>query len=308
MTMVKQQDQQERRVAMGSQTAPENTTPLWEKWPRPNVQGNWSENAMRLWKLRFLDEGEAPEERLWKVACETSGAAALKFGESEEQAYQRAKALYELMVQGKFMFNSPTIRNSGRVRKLAKSACFVVEVKDDMTSIFEAVKDAALIQQAGGGVGLDGSVLRPRGDLVSSTGGKASGPVSFFRIFDAAAEQVKQGGVRRGAWIFILRADHPDIEEFIGSEFSNANISVMVTDTFMRKVVGEDPDPSWDLKNPRDGKVWGTINAKELFDKIVKRAWQTGNPGLLFYDRINQDNPLPMLGPITATNPWTCAA
>lgn len=286
----------------------QNVTPLWEKWPRPALQGNWSENAMRLWKLRFLDEGETPEERLWKVACETSGAAALKFGESEEQAYQRAATLYELMVQGKFMFNSPTIKNSGRARKLAKSACFVVGLKDDMAAIFDAVKDAALIQQAGGGVGLDASVLRPRGDLVSSTGGKASGPVSFMHIFDAAAEGVKQGGVRRGAWIFILRADHPDIEEFIGSEFNNANISVMVTDAFMAKVTGEDPDPNWDLINPRNGEVWATVNARELFDKIVERAWRTGNPGLLFYDRINRDNPLPQLGPITATNPWVCAA
>lgn len=264
---------------------------------------SWSENALRVWRLRFLDEEETPEDRLRLVAMETSYKAALKYGLSEEEARRRAEELYQLMVEKKFMFNSPTIRNAGRDPKLSKAACFVIPLGDSMPEIFDAVKTAALIQQAGGGVGADFTPLRPKGDIIASTGGKSSGPVGFMRIFDAAAEEIKQGGVRRGAWMFSLRANHPDIEEFVATEFKNANTSVSADDRFMRKVTGEDPDPSWELVNPRDGKVWKVVDAKDLFQKIVKRAHATGNPGLLFLDRINADNPLPQLGPITATNP-----
>ncbi|MGQ9754817.1 MAG: adenosylcobalamin-dependent ribonucleoside-diphosphate reductase [Desulfotomaculales bacterium] len=267
------------------------------------IRPSWSENALRVWRLRFLDEGETPEERLRLVAMETSYKAALKYGLSEEEARRRAEELYQLMVEKKFMFNSPTIRNAGRDPKLSKAACFVIPLGDSMPEIFDAVKTAALIQQAGGGVGADFTPLRPKGDIIASTGGKSSGPVGFMRIFDAAAEEIKQGGVRRGAWMFSLRANHPDIEEFVATEFKNANTSVSADDRFMRKVTGEDPDPSWELVNPRDGKVWKVVDAKDLFQKIVKRAHATGNPGLLFLDRINADNPLPQLGPITATNP-----
>jgi ribonucleoside-diphosphate reductase alpha chain len=207
------------------------------------------------------------------------------------------------MIARDFLPNSPTLTGAGR--DMCLSACFVLPIEDSLDSIFETVKDAALVHKEGGGTGFDFSRLRPKGSFVKKTQGIASGPVSFLRVIDSATEAVKQGGTRRGANMGILRTDHPDIEEFIrmkidGRSVNNFNISVAATDSFMAAVKS---DGSYDIFDPYHKKVVGQKKAREIFDQIVESAWAVGDPGLIFIDRINASNPTRPLGPIRATNP-----
>ena len=185
------------------------------------------------------------------------------------------------------------------------SACFVLPVEDNMEGIFDALRLMALIQQSGGGTGFAFSRLRPTGDLVTSTGGTSSGPVSFMRIFDCATENIRRGGRRRGANMGVLRADHPDIMDFVdakqdGASFRNFNLSVAVTDAFMEAAAA---GKSFELHHPRTGQAVRSIAAAEVFERIARAAWRTGDPGLLFLDAINRTNPTPELSAIEATNP-----
>ncbi|MEM3226749.1 MAG: adenosylcobalamin-dependent ribonucleoside-diphosphate reductase, partial [Thermoplasmata archaeon] len=225
--------------------------------------------------------------------------------EKEDSILNTAVKFYNLMSQKYFMPNSPTLMNaSTNIGQL--SACFVIPVEDTMDGIFDAVKNAALIHKSGGGTGFSFSRLRPSGDLVGSTKGVASGPLSFMRIFDVATDVIKQGGKRRGANMGILRVDHPDILEFITSKdsdnkiFSNFNISVAVTDEFMKALFS---NSQYNLYNPRDKSVVRTENAKKVWDLIISQAWKTGDPGIIFIDEINRKNPTPHLGEIESTNP-----
>jgi len=277
---------------------------------RPAKTGRWSEAALRVLRERYLarEHGEVvetPEEMCWRVALAIA-AAESRFGRSPAAQREIATAYYEMLVDGYFLPNSPTLMNAGKGNALQYSACYVLPVGDSMGEIFEAIKAAAIIQQSGGGTGFAFSRLRPKNDIVHSTGGRASGPVSFLRVFNAATEAVKQGGTRRGANMGVLRVDHPDILEFIESKLdgsvSNFNISVGATDAFMDAL---EAGAEYDLVNPRDGSVTGRLAATEVFRRIVRAAWHTGDPGLIFLDRINRSraNPTPALGPIEATNP-----
>jgi len=265
-----------------------------------------TENAMTVLKARYLlrdGKGsvvETPEELFRRVARSVARAEAVNGG----NAPLWEDRFYEIMSSLRFLPNSPTLMNAGKsLGQLA--ACFVLPVEDSMKSIFDTLKNAALILQSGGGAGYSFSRLRPRDDIVKSTGGVASGPVSFMKIFNSATEVIKQGGARRGANMGILRVDHPDILEFIRvkrgkKELTNFNVSVAVTDAFMEALKrGGD----YDLINPRSGMAAGRLRARDVFDEIVESAWQSGDPGLVFIDRINQSNPTPHVGPIESTNP-----
>ncbi len=281
---------------------------------RPSKMGRWSEPALRVLRERYLarEQGqvrETPEEMCWRVALAIASAET-RFGRSPAGVSEVAAAFYDMMVDGYFLPNSPTLMNAGKDNALQYSACYVLPVGDSMEEIFESVKAAAIIQQSGGGTGFAFSRLRPKDDVVHSTGGRASGPVSFLRVFNAATEAVKQGGARRGANMGILRVDHPDLLEFIECKLdggiTNFNISVAATDTFMEALAA---DEEYDLINPRTGQVTGRLRARDVFARIVRAAWRTGDPGMVFIDRINRSaaNPTPDLGLIEATNPCIVA-
>lgn len=264
--------------------------------------------ALRVLEERYLRRDpdgrvvETPAELFWRVARGVAGAEA-RYG-GEEAAARWGDIFHDVMASLKFLPNTPTLMNAGLPRgQLA--ACFVIPVFDDMRSILEGVRDMALIHQTGGGTGFSFTHLRPRGDQVRSTGRVASGPVGFMRIFDTTTEVVKQGGRRRGANMGILNVDHPDIREFIQAKsepgvLDNFNLSVAVTDDFMARLARDETYP---LINPRTGTEAGRLRAREVFDLICHCAAQTGDPGLLFLDAIERDNPTPDLGKLEATNP-----
>ncbi len=268
-----------------------------------------TDNALRVLEKRYLlkDESgqviETPGQMFWRVANNLAKAEAL-YGATNGQIETHRKEFYRLMSKLEFLPNSPTLMNAGSdLQQL--SACFVLPIEDSIAGIFNTLKDQALIHKSGGGTGFSFSKLRPKNDFVQSTMGVASGPVSFMKIFDAATQQVKQGGKRRGANMGILRVDHPDILEFITckddvKEITNFNISVAVTDSFMNAVrKGQD----YDLVNPRNKKIVGKSNASEIFDNIAKQAWKNGEPGLFFLSMTNKGNTCPHMGEIEATNP-----
>ncbi|PWB48001.1 MAG: ribonucleotide-diphosphate reductase subunit alpha [Candidatus Methylomirabilota bacterium] len=277
---------------------------------RPTKDGQWSESALRVLRERYLVKdatgvAETPEEMCWRVAVAIAKAEA-QWGRTEAEARQVAESFYDLMIEGKFLPNSPTMMNAGKDNGLQYSACFVLPVEDSMEGIFEAVKRAAIIHQSGGGTGFAFSRLRPKDTLVKSTGGKASGPISFLRVFNAATEAVKQGGTRRGANMGILRVDHPDILEFIDCKLdggiTNFNISVATTEAFMNALT---QDEEYALVDPHTKLVTGHLRAREVFQRMVQAAWRTGDPGMIFIDRINASpaNPIPQDELIEATNP-----
>ncbi len=267
----------------------------------------FSLNAIKVLEQRYLlrdDHGnviETPEQMFRRVAHNIGSADEKHPGfnpvESEEE-------FYGLMVSKDFLPNSPTLMNAGaQVQQLA--ACFVLPIEDSIPDIFESVKKTAIIQQTGGGTGFNFSKLRPRGDIVHSTKGIASGPVSFMRIFDTLTSSMKEGGKRRGANMGILNVDHPDILEFIAAkeregEIANFNLSVGLTEKFMQAVENNE---DYDLINPSTGQAVNRLNARNVFELIVAKAWSNGEPGIVFLDRLDENNPTPKAGKIIATNP-----
>jgi len=261
-------------------------------------------NALRVLQKRYLLKDKRGK------TVETPGgmfrrvAHAISLAEKKDVRQRIEAKFYEMMISLSFLPNSPTLMNAGT--ELGQlSACFVLPVEDSLQGIFRAVENMALVQQSGGGTGFSFSRLRPSGDVVRSTGGVASGPVSFMRVFDTGTDVIKQGGRRRGANMGILRVDHPDITEFITCKksqnaFQNFNLSVAVTDEFMDAVLN---DGDYALINPRNGEEVRRIHARDIFDLICVTAWETGDPGLVFIDEINRKHPLKKVGEIEATNP-----
>lgn len=267
-----------------------------------------SENGLKVLERRYLAKNEkgevieTPEGLFRRVSSFI--ASADKIFEPDKDTSELEKKFYDIMTNLDFLPNSPTLMNAGR--ELGQlSACFVLPVEDSMEGIFDAIKYAAIIHKSGGGTGFSFSRLRSKGSSVNSTGGVASGPVSFMKVFNSATEAVKQGGVRRGANMGILRVDHPDILEFIqckknDGEITNFNISVGITEKFMEAV---EKDEEYELIEPHTKEVKGKLKAREVFDLIVDMAWNNGEPGIIFLDRMNRDNVVPELGEIESTNP-----
>ena len=277
---------------------------------KTEIYPDLTQNSVQVLNRRYLIKdpetdlpAEKPENMFWRVS-ENLSQADYNYGAVEEQVKETINTFYGVMRRLEFIPNSPTLMNAGRELQQL-SACFVIPIEDNLDAIFTHVKETALIHKSGGGTGFSFSRLRPEGDKVKSTGGVASGPCSFIRAFDTATDVVKQGGTRRGANMGVLSVYHPDVMKFIcskrdGVSLSNFNISIAVDQEFIEKARNRE---EYDVFNPRTKEKHSTLNAGEVFDSIIENAWHTGDPGLLFIDRINADNPNPQLGEIESTNP-----